>query len=166
MIATTKKDGRKDFLGRCMCKPVVRTEDSTQPKLEWIQLKRDNNENAGELLACFELFMLDDNNASKLLPPFPTKIGALYKVPDGIRPVLQRNIIEVSCKHNDRFLLSRKERKNNLQQKQHKLDIGMGSAKHEDVPAVGRRSTPGDIRVRRPQDRNGSHQERQEESQL
>jgi hypothetical protein len=65
-------------------------------RLEWHSLKKDK-ENAGELLAAFELFYLDDSgpNATKVVPPLPPKVGSIYKVPNGIRPELQRTMIEV-----------------------------------------------------------------------
>jgi hypothetical protein len=63
-------------------------------KLEWISLKK-HKENAGEMLVCLELFLLDEKNNNKYLPSYPPKVGALYRVPSGIRPELQRTMIEV-----------------------------------------------------------------------
>jgi hypothetical protein len=65
-----------------------------QCKLEWLTLKKDK-ENAGELLACFELFLMDEKANNKYIPNYPPKVGALYTVPSGIRPELQRTMIEV-----------------------------------------------------------------------
>jgi hypothetical protein len=82
-------------LGRCTLKPVVKTDANLglQSKLEWFQLK-SGTEDAGELLACFELFSLDDKTVANM-PAYPPKSGVLYKVPNGIRPELQRTMIEV-----------------------------------------------------------------------
>jgi hypothetical protein len=65
-------------------------------RLEWHCLKKDK-ESAGELLAAFELFYLDGNEVStnKTVPPLPPKAGSVYRVPNGIRPELQRTFIEV-----------------------------------------------------------------------
>jgi hypothetical protein len=57
-------------------------------------LKRDK-EDAGDLLACFELYLLDENGENKYLPPLPSKIGAIYRLPIEIRPQLHRTVIEV-----------------------------------------------------------------------
>ena len=62
-------------------------------KLEWFPVI-NNNENAGELLACFELFQIDKLNP-KSLPELPPKIGSIYRVPNAIRPELKRTMIEV-----------------------------------------------------------------------
>jgi hypothetical protein len=78
--------------------PVVRHDASLDRscRLEWYPVRKES-ENAGELLAAFELFYLDDSsgNSAKVLPPLPPKVGSLYKVPNGIRPELQRTMIEV-----------------------------------------------------------------------
>ncbi|CAF0722705.1 unnamed protein product [Brachionus calyciflorus] len=89
-------NGKPDFLGRCLVTPKFRdqTNRSSPNKLEWFQLKRDS-EDAGELLASFELFLIDDNNPQKSLPPLPPREGSLYRVPNDIRPELQRTIIEI-----------------------------------------------------------------------
>ena len=88
--------GEPDYLGRCKTQPIVITENTKgiTSKLEWIHLKRDK-EDAGELLACFELYLLDENGENKLLPSLPPKIGAIYRLPNEIRPQLHRTVIEV-----------------------------------------------------------------------
>ena len=74
-------------------------------RLEWFPLKRFND-NAGEILAYFELFSYTDETRN-LLPPLPPKkplstkkpiqtLSNLYGIPPQIRPELQRTIIEVS----------------------------------------------------------------------
>ncbi len=57
-------------------------------------MKRDKDD-AGDLLACFELYLLDENGENKYLPPLPSKIGAIYRLPNEIRPQLHRTVIEV-----------------------------------------------------------------------
>lgn len=86
-------------MGRCYATPIARCETNYgRPcKLEWIEVKK-NTENGGELLACFELFLMDEKGPSsnnKYMPNYPPKNGALYRVPNGIRPELQRTMIEV-----------------------------------------------------------------------
>lgn len=74
-----------------MIKPIIKVGEHSVSKLEWFKLIK-GNENAGELLGCFELFLIEDK---KHLPPLPPKRGSLYRVPNGIRPELQRTMIEV-----------------------------------------------------------------------
>lgn len=83
-------------MGRCAVTPVIKTPANIakRTKLEWYQLK-NGKENAGEILACFELFPLDKKN-KKNLPALPPKVGNIYRIPNGIRPELQRTMIEVS----------------------------------------------------------------------
>jgi otoferlin len=85
--------GQPDFLGRCSAKPVVRSDQGTG-RLKWFQLKK-GDEKAGELLACFDLYQIDDDTQRRALPLVPPKTGAIYRVPNGIRPELQRTVIEV-----------------------------------------------------------------------
>ena len=64
-------------------------------KLEWFPVI-NNNENAGELLACFELFQIDPLNIiTNTAPDLPPKTGEIYRVPQDIRPELTRTMIEV-----------------------------------------------------------------------
>ncbi|CAF0920234.1 unnamed protein product [Rotaria sordida] len=91
--------GVPDFLGRVQCSPIVRLiPDEINPivKLKWFQIKRGKN-NAGELLAAFELFLLPEIDNEKKLPPYPSKRGSLFIVPDLIRPELVRTGIEILC---------------------------------------------------------------------
>lgn len=62
--------------------------------LQWYNLSC-HSKSAGELLASFELFLIEENSPSKNLPPLPPKIGSIFRVPSGIRPELQRTVIEV-----------------------------------------------------------------------
>ena len=53
--------GAPDFLGRVQCAPIVRlTPDETKPaiKLKWFPIKIGKDD-AGELLAAFELFLVN-----------------------------------------------------------------------------------------------------------
>ncbi|KER29905.1 hypothetical protein T265_13290, partial [Opisthorchis viverrini] len=60
--------------------------------LQWHKIEK-GTKNGGELLAAFELILLDGKS-----PPLPpTRRGTLYNVPEGIRPVLQRTGIEILC---------------------------------------------------------------------
>jgi hypothetical protein len=87
--------GDPDYLGRCFTQPIVINEKNKgKTKLEWLNLKREQ-EDSGELLACFELFLLDENGESRFLPSHPPKIGSLYRLPNEIRPQLHRTVIEV-----------------------------------------------------------------------
>ena len=83
-------------MGRCTTYPVIINENNNgKTKLEWISLQR-LNEDAGELLVCFELYLLDENRENKYLPSLPPKLGELYKLPNEIRPQLNRTVIEVN----------------------------------------------------------------------
>ncbi|UJR29942.1 hypothetical protein I4U23_017489 [Adineta vaga] len=91
--------GSPDFLGRVQCSPVVRlTPDETKPmiKLKWLQIMRGKDQ-GGELLAAFELFLLPENDTGKTMPPYPSKRGSLFTVPEPIRPKLIRTGIEILC---------------------------------------------------------------------
>ncbi|KAK3095803.1 hypothetical protein FSP39_019399 [Pinctada imbricata] len=88
------KFGSNEFLGRAKAQPMVKLDpsDARMPVLQWYPIKR-GNEDGGELLAAFELFLLSGAD----LPFLPPKRGDLYLVPNGIRPVMQRTAIEVLC---------------------------------------------------------------------
>ncbi|KAA3681768.1 myoferlin [Paragonimus westermani] len=82
------------FLGRCQIVPLVRLDAETtySSMLQWHKIEK-GTKYGGELLAAFELILLDGKS-----PPLPpTRRGALYNVPEGIRPVLQRTGIEILC---------------------------------------------------------------------
>ncbi|TGZ59552.1 hypothetical protein CRM22_009033 [Opisthorchis felineus] len=82
------------FLGRCQIVPMIKL-DADAPfscMLQWHKIEK-GTKNGGELLAAFELILLDGKS-----PPLPpTRRGTLYNVPEGIRPVLQRTGIEILC---------------------------------------------------------------------
>ncbi|KAM7540784.1 hypothetical protein Aperf_G00000029183 [Anoplocephala perfoliata] len=88
--------GSDEFLGRCSLTPEVVTEASEFKKvmLQWYPITRQGRE-GGELLAAFELMLLDGN-----APPSPPNLKPgteIYEVPEGIRPELQNMGIEVLC---------------------------------------------------------------------
>ncbi|KAA0200949.1 Dysferlin limb girdle muscular dystrophy 2B (autosomal recessive) [Fasciolopsis buskii] len=82
------------FLGRCQIVPFIKL-DSEAPLncvLQWYNIEK-GTKGGGELLAAFELILLDGKQ-----PPLPpTRRGTLYNVPESIRPVLQRTGIEILC---------------------------------------------------------------------
>ncbi|CAH1784691.1 unnamed protein product [Owenia fusiformis] len=86
--------GEAEFLGRTVCKPIVKLtpDDSRTALLQWHSVTRGNQE-GGELLASFELFLMNGSD----LPFLPPKRGNLYQVPSGIRPIMQRTAIEALC---------------------------------------------------------------------
>lgn len=88
------KLGSNEFLGRARAQPMVKLDpsDARMPVLQWYDIKR-GNEDGGELLAAFELFLLGGGD----LPFLPPKKGNLFLVPNGIRPVMQRTGVEVLC---------------------------------------------------------------------
>ncbi|XP_065924822.1 myoferlin isoform X7 [Magallana gigas] len=99
------KFGSNEFLGRTKAVPMVKLDpaDARMPVLQWYPISR-GQEDGGELLAAFELFLVPDKNASMEsllagsdLPFLPPKRGDLFLVPNGIRPVMQRTAIEVLC---------------------------------------------------------------------
>ncbi|XP_068709292.1 myoferlin-like isoform X2 [Montipora foliosa] len=86
--------GKDEFMGRCVVTPLVKVngQEPPSPRLLWYDVSRIGEE-AGEILAAFELFL--DEGAD--LPFAPPMKGNLYLVPNGIRPVMQRTAIEVLC---------------------------------------------------------------------
>lgn len=86
--------GQDEFMGRCVIKPLVKMngQGPPAPRLLWYDVTRCGEE-AGEILAAFELFL--DEGAD--LPFAPPMKGSLFLVPNGIRPVMQRTAIEVLC---------------------------------------------------------------------
>lgn len=86
--------GQDEFMGRCVVTPLVKMngQEPPAPRLLWYDITRVG-EDAGEILAAFELFL--DEGAD--LPFAPPMKGSLYLVPNGIRPVMQRTAIEVLC---------------------------------------------------------------------
>lgn len=103
------KVGKSEFIGRTLAKPHVKLREEdvyTKPNLEWFIVTRGNDQ-AGELLAAFELLELPRESDTKLPSLPPPKEIPIYKetdlkevafilpVPKGIRPTLSRYRIEV-----------------------------------------------------------------------
>ncbi|XP_028412829.1 myoferlin-like isoform X1 [Dendronephthya gigantea] len=86
--------GKDEYIGRTIVKPTVKLNGSQppSPQLLWYDITK-GDEDAGEMLAAFELFL--DEGAD--LPFAPPLRNELYLVPSGVRPVLQRTAIEVLC---------------------------------------------------------------------
>ena len=102
LIMSSLKVGKAEFLGRATAKPSVYLEEDLHyapPKLDWFQIYR-GNEDAGELLAAFEMFELGDS--SRPLPPLPgvkgdsnPASGPIMPIPPEIRPTLVKYRFEV-----------------------------------------------------------------------
>ncbi|ESN98173.1 hypothetical protein HELRODRAFT_177418 [Helobdella robusta] len=86
--------GSAQYLGRAFGKPVVKLDptDTKQPVLlKWYPVKK-GDQDGGEVLAAFELLLIDGPKE----PPFPPpKRGNFYMVPNGIRPQMARTAVEV-----------------------------------------------------------------------
>ncbi|CAB4068037.1 OTOF [Lepeophtheirus salmonis] len=99
------KVGKAEFLGRSVGKPwvcLIGSSDYQTPSLEWFQIYRGNEE-AGELLAAFEMFELAEvaghdpySNLSEPKDNGPyIDSGPVLPVPKGIRPTLAKYRFEV-----------------------------------------------------------------------
>ncbi|XP_032889478.1 myoferlin isoform X2 [Amblyraja radiata] len=88
--------GKDEFLGRCLCPPIVKLDPSTDvtPKLLWYPVKMGDKK-CGELLIAAELMLKDKPDGSNLPLLPPIRSGTLYMVPQGIRPVVQLTAIEI-----------------------------------------------------------------------
>ncbi|XP_031569345.1 otoferlin-like [Actinia tenebrosa] len=94
--------GDSEFIGRALARPIVKMacepyeKPFFPPALEWFQVCR-GEENAGELLAAFELLQVTGGTC--FLPaeiePINTPDGPITPVPVGIRPVMKKHRIEV-----------------------------------------------------------------------
>ncbi|KXJ13200.1 Otoferlin [Exaiptasia diaphana] len=94
--------GDSEFIGRALARPIVKMacepyeKPFFPPALEWFQICR-GEENAGELLAAFELLQVTGGTC--FLPPeiepVNTPDGPITPVPVGIRPVMKKHRIEV-----------------------------------------------------------------------
>lgn len=64
------KVGKSEFIGRAIAKPTVKLRENPYltPSLEWFDITR-GLDNAGELLAAFELIELGSENVPKLTEP-------------------------------------------------------------------------------------------------
>ncbi|XP_072883563.1 myoferlin-like isoform X1 [Hemitrygon akajei] len=88
--------GKDEFLGRCLCPPIVKLNPSAEvtPKLLWYPVKM-GTKNTGELLIAAEMMLKDKPDGSNLPLLPPVRSGSLYMVPQGIRPVVQLTAIEI-----------------------------------------------------------------------
>ena len=68
---------------------------------------RRGQEEAGELLACFEMFLL--NRKGIKLPLLPPKIGNLYRLPKQIKPNMKKTLIEVKTMYLFEFKYSQQK---------------------------------------------------------
>ncbi|XP_048582007.1 otoferlin isoform X3 [Nematostella vectensis] len=94
--------GDSEFIGRALARPIVKMacepyeKPFFPPALEWFQVCR-GEENAGEMLAAFELLQVTSGTC--FLPsevePVNTPDGPITPVPVGIRPVMKKHRIEV-----------------------------------------------------------------------
>ncbi|XP_077991096.1 otoferlin-like isoform X2 [Glandiceps talaboti] len=88
--------GKAEFLGRALANPVIKMKNQAYrephfpPLLEWFHIFRGSSR-AGELLAAFELFELEDQHNFQKLPPLPED-GSL---PDYIKPEVCPYRIEI-----------------------------------------------------------------------
>lgn len=66
------KVGKSEFIGRAIAKPSIKLRDSPYitPTLEWFDISR-GLDNAGELLAAFEMIEFGSENVPKLTEPKP-----------------------------------------------------------------------------------------------
>ncbi|XP_078269853.1 myoferlin-like [Rhinoraja longicauda] len=88
--------GKDEFLGRCLCAPIVKLNPNTEvtPKLLWYPVKMGDKK-CGEILMAAELMLKDKPDGSNLPLLPPIRSGTLYMVPHGIRPVVQLTAIEI-----------------------------------------------------------------------
>ncbi|KAJ8264359.1 hypothetical protein GJAV_G00148240 [Gymnothorax javanicus] len=90
------KVGKDEILGRSMCPPLVNLNPSmdVSPKLLWFPISQ-KGETAGEVLVAAELLLKVKGNEADLPIVPPKRMGSVYMVPQGIRPVVQRTAIEI-----------------------------------------------------------------------
>ncbi|XP_022236402.1 otoferlin-like, partial [Limulus polyphemus] len=101
------KVGKSEFIGRTLTRPHVKFSDEPYvkpnfpPNLEWHDIYR-GSEQAGELLATFELLQLSDTDEKGNVPELPqpkenllrSDRGPILPVPREIRPTLSKYRIE------------------------------------------------------------------------
>ncbi|XP_029459140.1 fer-1-like protein 5 [Rhinatrema bivittatum] len=88
--------GKDEFLGRCLCQPVVYLDLSARviPQLQLYPIRRQER-SAGDLSAAFEL-LLDNKEGGlpELLIP-PEKMNKTFMIPKEIRPTLKLMTVEI-----------------------------------------------------------------------
>ncbi|GFQ70887.1 otoferlin, partial [Trichonephila clavata] len=106
-------EGKSEFIGRTIARPHVKFSDEPYckpefpPSLEWYDIFR-GSEQAGELLATFELLQLSESDEKGAVPDLPkpkenvwrSDRGPILPVPAVIRPTLSKYRIEVSVRFN------------------------------------------------------------------
>ncbi|GFX34663.1 otoferlin [Trichonephila clavipes] len=102
------KVGKSEFIGRTIARPHVKFSDEPYckpefpPSLEWYDIFR-GSEQAGELLATFELLQLSESDEKGAVPDLPkpkenvwrSDRGPILPVPAVIRPTLSKYRIEI-----------------------------------------------------------------------
>lgn len=100
------KVGKSEFIGRAIAKPKIKLKEHPYktPTLEWFEIIR-GTDNAGELLAAFELLEIGSNDLPNLGEPkgpryipdvkISTQLSIIFPVPRDVRPHLARFRIEV-----------------------------------------------------------------------
>ncbi|XP_028585610.2 myoferlin isoform X2 [Podarcis muralis] len=87
--------GKDEFLGRTSCCPMVKLNPDIDisPKLLWYPVM-NGGKACGDVLLAAELLLSEKGGTN--LPILPSKKASnLYMVPQGIRPVVQRTVIEI-----------------------------------------------------------------------
>lgn len=102
------KVGKSEFIGRAIAKPRVKLRENpyNTPALEWFDIIR-GSENAGELLAAFEMLEIGATDVPRLtepkdvevelkkLVPHSPALNVTYPVPKEVRPHLAKFKLEV-----------------------------------------------------------------------
>ncbi|XP_037936219.1 otoferlin-like [Teleopsis dalmanni] len=102
------KVGKSEFIGRAIAKPRVKLRENAYvtPSLEWFDIVR-GPDNAGELLAAFEMLEIGSSDMPRLTEPkslqtevkkdrnAPPTPGAIFPVPKEVRPHLAKFKLEV-----------------------------------------------------------------------
>lgn len=82
------KVGKSEFIGRAIAKPKVKLKENPYktPALEWFEIVR-GTDNAGELLAAFEMLEIGSNDLPALTDPkyIPADVKSTFEMPDGIQ---------------------------------------------------------------------------------
>lgn len=77
------KVGKSEFIGRAIAKPKVKLKENSYktPVLEWFEIIR-GTENAGELLAAFEMLEIGSNDLPALTEPkyIPADLKSMFTV--------------------------------------------------------------------------------------
>lgn len=103
------KVGKSEFIGRAIAKPRVKLRENAYvtPTLEWFDIMR-GTDNAGELLAAFEMLEIGSSDMPRLTEPKSLQLehkkeqksstpqqGTIFPVPKEVRPHLAKFKLEV-----------------------------------------------------------------------